>query len=86
MKNFKELFKNEFLRGRSAFDWAYLLFGILLQVVAFVASYKINGTFEAPQFVIAGIAGVIGTVLFAQGKISGGRGRSPAPRRAFPHA
>jgi nicotinamide mononucleotide transporter len=70
MKNFGKLLKQEFINGRSFFDWAYILFGILLQVAAWVTAYKVNGELEAPVYMIAGMAGVIGTILFAQGKIS----------------
>lgn len=50
--------------------WCYLAFGVVLQIAAWIAAYKINGQLEPIQYMIAGIAGVIGTVLFAQGKIS----------------
>ena len=69
-EKFGRLLKEELINGRSLFDWLYLAFGILLQVASWVASYKINGQLEAPVYMIAGLAGVIGTILFAQGKIT----------------
>lgn len=65
----KELLKAEFINGKSAFDWCYLGFGLLLQVFAIVYGYM-TGTPDSAMSIISALAGVVSVVFCAQGKIS----------------
>ena len=67
--NFIEKMKAEFINGRTKFDWAFLIFGLLLQTAAIVYGYM-TGTPDGVISIICSIAGVISVVLCAQGKIS----------------
>ena len=42
MNKIKEALKNEFVSGKTWFDWAFLVVGLVLQVIAIVAGF-ING-------------------------------------------
>lgn len=64
-----EKLKQEFIYGKTVFDWCFLAFGLLLQIIAYIYGY-ITGTPDSVVSIIAGISGVISVVLCAQGKIS----------------
>lgn len=65
----KEKLKQEFINGKTTFDWAFLGFGLMLQIVAYVYGY-VTGTPDTTISIISGLSGVISVVLCAQGKIS----------------
>lgn len=69
MNKVKAILKDEFIHGQTAFDWAFLAVGLLLQVVAIVAGF-ISGTPDSVGLIISGLAGVVSVVLCSQGKIS----------------
>ena len=65
----KTLLKNEFLVGKTWFDWAFLIVGLVLQIIAIVIGF-VTGEPESIGLIISGLAGVISVVLCSQGKIS----------------
>ena len=65
----KKILKEEFINGKSLFDWLFLCFGLLLQIIAIIIGY-ITGTPDDLVSIISSIAGVLSVVLCAQGKIS----------------
>lgn len=67
--NIKEILKSEFIIGQTWFDWAFLCFGILLQVFAIVYGFAI-GSPDNTYSIISALTGIISVVLCAQGKIS----------------
>lgn len=69
MERIKKWLKAEFINGQTAFDWAFLAFGLLLQVFAIVYGY-ISGTPDNVASIISALTGIISVVLCAQGKIS----------------
>lgn len=69
MRNIKMLLKNEFVSGKTWFDWAFLAVGLVLQVIAIIAGF-IGGNPESIGLIISGLAGVISVILCSQGKIS----------------
>lgn len=58
--------KAEFINGRTLFDWLFLAFGLLLQIVTII----LTGASDGAVSIISSIAGVISVVICAQGKIS----------------
>lgn len=68
-RNIKNILKDEFITGKSVFDWLMLGIGICLQVIAIIYSI-ITDTFEGLGLVISNLTGVIFVILCAQGKIS----------------
>lgn len=69
MRSVKTLLKNEFISGKTKFDWFFLALGLVIQVIAIAAGF-INGTPESVGLIISGLAGVISVILCSQGKIS----------------
>ena len=69
MNKIKSALKNEFLSGKTAYDWAFLIVGLVLQTIAIVMGF-INGTPDSIGLIISGLSGVISVVLCSQGKIS----------------
>lgn len=69
MNKIKEALKNEFVSGKTWFDWAFLVVGLVLQVIAIAAGF-INGNPDSIGLIISGLAGVVSVVLCSQGKIS----------------
>jgi nicotinamide mononucleotide transporter len=67
--NFTEKLKAEFINGRTKFDWGFLFFGLLLQIIAIIYGYM-TGTPDGLLSIICSISGVISVVFCAQGKIS----------------
>lgn len=67
--NFTEKLKAEFINGRTKFDWGFLFFGLLLQIIAIIYGY-VTGTPDGLLSIICSISGVISVVFCAQGKIS----------------
>ena len=63
------ILKNEFVSGKTKFDWLFLGVGILLQAIAIVSGY-INGTPDSVGLIISGLTGVVSVILCSQGKIS----------------
>lgn len=64
MKKLKSFIRGEFLAGYNAFDHAFLLAMLALQIAVFFVSP------DGPLAIIAGISGVISVVLCAKAKIS----------------
>lgn len=69
MNKVKSVLKNEFIHGQTAFDWAFLCVGLVLQAVAIIMGF-ISGTPDSVGLIISGLAGVVSVVLCSQGKIS----------------
>lgn len=69
MERIKKWLRAEFINGQTAFDWAFLVFGLLLQVFAIVYGY-VSGTPDNVASIISALTGVVSVVLCAQGKIS----------------
>lgn len=67
--NFKNLLKDEFLSGRTVFDWAFMCFGLILQSIGIWYGFH-TGNPDSIGLIISGIAGVVSVVLCSQGKIS----------------
>lgn len=67
--NFKELLKQEFINGKKPIDWAMLIVGLALQVLAIVVGF-VSGTPDSVGLIISGLTGVVSVVLCSQGKIS----------------
>lgn len=59
-----QVFRQEFIAGRTPFDWVFLLSGLALQVLVYCFAPT------DPIMIISGIAGIFSVVLCAQGKIS----------------
>ena len=66
---FKELLKEEFINGKKPIDWAMLIVGLALQVLAIVIGF-VSGTPDSVGLIISGLTGVVSVVLCSQGKIS----------------
>lgn len=60
----KTYLRQEFLLGRTPFDWAFLALGIAVQIVVFCL------TPSNPWAIVSGICGIISVILCSQGKIS----------------
>ena len=69
MDKMKTVLKNEFVSGKTWFDWAFLAVGLFLQIIAIVTGF-ISGEPESIGLIISGLAGVVSVVLCSQGKIS----------------
>ena len=64
MKRAADILRAEFLSGRSAFDWAFLGLGLLVQAAVFAVEPA--GWLS----VVSGMAGIVSVILCSQGKIS----------------
>ena len=69
MDNAKKILKNEFIDGKSWFDWAFLCVGLMLQIIAIIAGV-ITDNPDSIGLMISGLSGVISVILCSQGKIS----------------
>lgn len=69
MNKIKMALKNEFISGKTWFDWMFLMVGLALQVVAVVVGF-LSGNPDSIGLIISGLAGVVSVVLCSQGKIS----------------
>ena len=69
MDNAKRILKNEFIDGKTWFDWAFLCVGLTLQIIAIIAGF-ITGNPDSIGLIISGLSGVISVILCSQGKIS----------------
>lgn len=69
MNKIKTILKDEFISGKTWFDWSFLAVGLILQTIAIVAGF-VSGEPESIGMIISGLAGVISVVLCSQGKIS----------------
>ena len=67
--NFTEKLKAEFINGKSAFNWGFMAFGLILQTLAIVYGYM-TGTPDDLISIICSITGVFAVVLCAEGKMS----------------
>lgn len=65
----KSFIKDEFVSGKTWLDWAFLVVGLILQVIAITAGF-VSGNPESAGLIISGLAGVISVILCSQGKIS----------------
>ena len=62
MDKMKTVLKNEFVSGKTWFDWAFLAVGLFLQIIAIVTGF-ISGEHESIGLIISGLAGVVSVVL-----------------------
>ena len=62
MDKMKTVLKNEFVSGKTWFDWAFLAVGLFLQIIAIVTGF-ISGEPESIGLIISGLAGVVSVVL-----------------------
>lgn len=69
MHSFKTILRNEFISGKTKFDWLFLAVGLALQVLANVLGF-VNGTPDSVGLIISGLTGVVSVILCSQGKIS----------------
>lgn len=69
MSKIKTVLKNEFVSGKTWFDWAFLAVGLILQIIAIITGF-VSSEPESVGLIISGLAGVISVVLCSQGKIS----------------
>lgn len=65
----KSFIKDEFISGKTWFDWSFLVVGLILQVIAIIAGFA-SGEPESVGLIISGLAGVVSVILCSQGKIS----------------
>ena len=65
----KKVLKEEFVNGKTKFDWFFLGLGLVMQIIAIVYGY-ITNTPDNLVSIISSISGVLSVVLCAQGKIS----------------
>jgi len=65
----KNVLRDEFLAGKTWFDWAFLAIGLLLQGLAVAVGF-LSGSPEGPGLILSGFTGIIAVVLCSQGKIS----------------
>lgn len=69
MNTIKKALKNEFVSGKTWFDWMFLAVGLILQIIAIVAGF-VSGNPDSVGLIISGLTGVVSVVLCSQGKIS----------------
>lgn len=69
MKDIKTILKNEFIDGKTRFDWAFICVGLILQVIAVAYGFA-TGEPESLGLIVSGLVGVLATVLCSQGRIS----------------
>lgn len=69
MNKIKTLLKNEFILGKTWFDWLFMVVGLVLQAIAIISGFA-SGEPESIGLIISGIAGVVSVILCSQGKIS----------------
>lgn len=67
--NLKTVLKNELISGKSAFDWAWLAIGLLLQIVGTLYGFAIGNPSNLVSIICA-FSGVFSVIFAAQGKIS----------------
>ena len=65
----KRILKEEFINGKTKFDWFFLGLGLVMQIAAIIIGY-ITGTPDDIVSIISSISGVLSVILCAQGKIS----------------
>lgn len=68
-KMIKKVLKEEFVNGKTKFDWFFLGLGLVMQVIAIIFSYA-TGNPDSLVSIVSSIAGVLSVILCAQGKIS----------------
>lgn len=69
MENIKRILKEEFINGKTWFQWCFLALGLLLQIIAIAYGF-ISGNPDSVACIISGLTGIISVVLCAEGKIS----------------
>lgn len=65
----KKILREEFINGKTKFDWFFLSLGLVMQIIAIIYGYA-TGTPDNLVSIISSISGVLSVVLCAQGKIS----------------
>lgn len=65
----KKALRDEFIAGKTTFDWAFLALGIVLQIIAIIAGF-VAGTPDSVGLIVSGITGTVATILCSQKKIS----------------
>ena len=65
----KKILREEFINGKTKFDWFFLGLGLVMQIIAIIYGYA-TGTPDNLVSIISSISGVLSVVLCAQGKIS----------------
>lgn len=69
MNKIKSILKSEFINGQKWYDWAFLVVGLALQVLAIIVGF-LQGTPDSVGLIISGLTGVASVVLCSQKKIS----------------
>lgn len=69
MNKVNKILKEEFINGKTWFDWAFLLVGLLMQAAGVAAGF-IGGNPDSIGLIISGFAGVLSVILCSQQKIS----------------
>lgn len=64
LESVSRILYREFVAGKTWFDWLFLVFGILLQVLVYVWHPA------SPVMIVSGLSGVCAVVLCSQGRIS----------------
>lgn len=64
MKKLAQWLYQEFIAGRTLFDYAFLLLGLAIQILVFCLVP------DEPIMIVSGIAGIFSVILCSQGKIS----------------
>lgn len=65
----KTILKQEFLNGRTKWDWLEIALGLILQIVVIIADY-LNGNPDNSIAIVCAISGVLVVTFCAQGKIT----------------
>lgn len=68
--NLKLILKNEFISGRTTFDWFWLFIGCSIQFLACIYGYITNSLNSDIISIVCAFSGIFGMVFVAQGKIS----------------
>lgn len=64
-----EKLREEFINGKTWFDWCFLALGLILQIIAIIYGY-VSGNPDSVSCIISGLTGIVSVVLCAEGKIS----------------
>lgn len=64
-----KILKDEFINGKTWFDWFFLCMGLALQIIAIIVGF-ITGNPDSAGLIISGLAGVVSVILCSQRKIS----------------
>lgn len=64
-----EKLREEFINGKTWFDWCFLALGLILQIIAIIYGY-VSSNPDSVACIISGLTGIVSVVLCAEGKIS----------------